>query len=141
MNIFYAHADVVVVGGGIAGLAAAHAAALSGAKVLLMEQDASLGGRAPVDGVEVDGQPAQDWIDTTAKALESMPNVRIRTRMMGAGVYDHGYIIGYERLTDHAPEISGPRHRLWAHSGKTDHHRHGCHRTPAVFCGAMTCRA
>jgi hypothetical protein len=42
-----------------------------------------------------------------------MPNVTIRTRTMGAGVYDHGYVLGYERLTDHAPEANGPRHRLW----------------------------
>ena len=32
---------------------------------------------------------------------------------MGAGVYDHGYALAYERLADHAPENEGPRHRLW----------------------------
>ena len=32
---------------------------------------------------------------------------------MGAGVYDHGYVLGYERIRDHAPEALGPRHRLW----------------------------
>jgi len=31
---------------------------------------------------------------------------------MGAGVYDHGYLLGYERISDHAVQ-SGPRHRLW----------------------------
>ncbi|MGB0439981.1 MAG: hypothetical protein ACPGFC_07760, partial [Paracoccaceae bacterium] len=61
----------------------------------------------------VDGQAAQDWINTTVAALEIMPNVTLRTRCMGAGVYDHGYVLGYERLTDHAPLAGGPRHRLW----------------------------
>jgi len=37
----------------------------------------------------------------------------MRRRMMGAGVYDHGYLLGYERLRDHAPALAGPRHRLW----------------------------
>ena len=32
---------------------------------------------------------------------------------MGAGIYDHGYVLAYERLTDHAPDTPGPRHRLW----------------------------
>ncbi len=32
---------------------------------------------------------------------------------MGAGVYDHGYILGYERLNDHLAADEGPRHRLW----------------------------
>jgi sarcosine oxidase subunit alpha len=110
---FYAFVDVLVVGGGIAGLQAAKAAGEAGAKVLLIEQTAHWGGRAPVDGVEIDGLPAEDWIDSTLQAFEKMDNVAVRSRMMGAGVYDHGYALAYERLTDHAPSQDAPRHRLW----------------------------
>ncbi|NND41751.1 MAG: FAD-dependent oxidoreductase, partial [Silicimonas sp.] len=110
---FHATVDVLVIGGGIAGLTAAKAAADAGAEVLLVEQTAHWGGRAPVDGVEVDGQPAGDWVADTKRALEAMPNVRLRSRAMGAGVYDHGYALVYERLADHAPDHSIPRHRLW----------------------------
>ena len=45
--------------------------------------------------------------------LETMENVTLRLRTMGAGVYDHGYVLGYEQLRDHAPQDAGPRHRLW----------------------------
>ena len=110
---FYFYADVVVIGGGIAGLQAALEAGKSGARVMVMEQTAEWGGRAVVDGVEIAGQPAADWVKTTVQALEKMENVTLRTRCMGAGVYDHGYILGYERLTDHDPELQGPRHRPW----------------------------
>ncbi|TDT77467.1 sarcosine oxidase subunit alpha [Litoreibacter halocynthiae] len=111
---FYAFVDVLIVGGGIAGLQAAKAAGDAGAKVLLVEQTAHWGGRAPVDGVEIGGQPAQEWINDTIQALEKMDNVSLRTRTMGAGVYDHGYVTAYERLTDHAPTDEDlPRHRLW----------------------------
>ena len=110
---FYAFCDVLVVGGGVAGLEAARAAALSGARVMLMEQTAHWGGRTPVDGGEIDGKPAQDWVDATLAELGAMENVTLRTRTMASGVYDHGYVLGYEQLTDHAPEKSGPRHRLW----------------------------
>jgi len=110
---FYFFADVVVVGGGVAGLQAAKAAASSGKKVLLMEQTAHWGGRAAVDDGTVDGQPVADWIDATVAELEAMENVTLRSRMMASGVYDHGYVLGYERLRDHAPDEKGPRHRLW----------------------------
>ncbi|MDA7424769.1 sarcosine oxidase subunit alpha family protein [Thalassococcus lentus] len=110
---FYAFVDVLVIGGGVAGLQAAKAAGDAGAKVLLIEQNAHWGGRAPVDGGSIDGQAPEAWIDETLAALQAMPNVTVRSRTMGAGVYDHGYVLGYERLTDHAPQMDGPRHRLW----------------------------
>ncbi|NOX72844.1 MAG: sarcosine oxidase subunit alpha family protein [Alphaproteobacteria bacterium] len=110
---FYAHVDVLIVGGGIAGLEAAKQAGASGARVLLIEQTAHWGGRAVVDGVEINGKNAEDWVMETLADIDAMPNITRRNRMMGAGVYDHGYALGYEQLTDHAPELSGPRHRLW----------------------------
>ncbi|MEO0915827.1 MAG: sarcosine oxidase subunit alpha family protein [Pseudomonadota bacterium] len=110
---FHAHVDVLIVGGGIAGLAAARAAGEAGAEVLLVEQTAHWGGRAPVDGAEIDGMAADDWVAETVRALEAMPHVRLRTRTIGSGVFDHGYTLLDERLTDHAPDPSRPRHRLW----------------------------
>ncbi|MET4101243.1 sarcosine oxidase subunit alpha [Roseovarius sp. MBR-78] len=114
---FYYFCDVLVVGGGVAGLQAAAAAAEAGSKVMLIEQTAHWGGRAPVDyhgdGGEVDGQPVADWIAATIAKLQDMPNVTLRNRCMGAGVYDHGYALGYERVADHAPGTNAPRHRLW----------------------------
>lgn len=109
----YEHVDVLVVGGGVAGLAAAKAAGLSGASVMVWEQTAHWGGRAPVDGYEIDDLPAQDWVKATLEMLEAMDNVTLRRRTTGAGVYDHGYAIGYERVSDHTPADGRPRHRLW----------------------------
>ncbi|MEM6906359.1 MAG: FAD-dependent oxidoreductase, partial [Pseudomonadota bacterium] len=110
---FHLHTDLVVVGGGMAGIAAAKAAASSGAEVLLLEQTAQWGGRALVDGVEIDGLSGPDWVAREIAALEAMPNVHLRRRTMGAGVYDHGYMLAYERVGDHAPGTEAPRHRLW----------------------------
>ena len=110
---FYFFADVLVIGGGVAGLQAAKAAAASGAKVLVLEQNNHWGGRAPVDGGTIDGEAPEAWIEKTLEELRGMDNVTLRDRCMGSGVYDHGYALGYERLTDHAPGQGGPRHRLW----------------------------
>ncbi len=110
---FHAHVEILIVGGGIAGLQAALAGGASGARVLLVEQTAHWGGRAPVDGAEIDGQPVEDWIKKTVQALKKMENVHLRLRCMGAGVYDHGYALAYERVADHTPNDGRPRHRLW----------------------------
>jgi sarcosine oxidase subunit alpha len=110
---YHAHVDALIVGGGIAGLQAALVAGRAGAEVLLIEQSAHWGGRAPVDGVQIDGQPAETWIAEAVAKLRAMDNVQMRNRCMGAGVYDHGYVLALERLGDHLPAPEGPRQRLW----------------------------
>ncbi len=110
---YYTHVDVLVVGGGVAGLVAAKAAAATGVEVMVLEQSAHFGGRAPVDGGEIDGMPADEWVNVALQELEKAENVTLRTRCMGAGVYDHGYALGYERVADHTLEDGRPRHRLW----------------------------
>ncbi|MFY9206800.1 MAG: sarcosine oxidase subunit alpha family protein [Yoonia sp.] len=132
---FNASFDVMVVGGGIAGLAAAHSAGQSGARVMLVEQTADWGGRAVVDMPSIDGKTAQDWVADTVQALENMPNVTIRLRTQGSGVYDHGYVLAYERLTDHAPENDGPRHRLWRIRAKQIVTATGAIERPLSFAG------
>lgn len=132
---FYAYVDVAIVGGGVAGLQAAKAAAESGANVLVMEQTAHWGGRAPVDGGDVDGTPVADHIQTLLEELDNFDNVTMRTRMMGAGVYDHGYLLGYEQLTDHAPNQPGPRHRLWRIRAKQIVTATGAIERPLSFAG------
>ena len=110
---FHLHTDVLVVGGGIAGLLAAKAAASAGARVLLVEQTPLWGGRALVDCGEIGGQAPGDWVSEMVAALQAMPNVTLRRRCMAAGLYDHGYAMLYERVSDHAPRAGAPRHRLW----------------------------
>ncbi len=109
----YAFADLVIVGGGIAGLAAALAAGKQGKRVWLIEQTPNWGGRAVVDGVQIEGQDADAWVKETLQALEGMENVTLRSRTMASGLYDHGYLLMYERIADHTPGDGRPRHRLW----------------------------
>ncbi len=109
----YGFCDVLVAGGGVAGLQAALVAARAGLRVWLVEQTAHWGGRAPVDGDVIDGKPAAAWIDATVAALAAMDNVTMRLRTMAAGAHDHGYILLDEKIADHTPGDGRPRHRLW----------------------------
>ncbi len=60
----YAHCDVLVIGGGPAGLAAALAASGNGARVILCDEQEEIGGSllAEIDAL-IDGQPASAWWD------------------------------------------------------------------------------
>ncbi len=132
---YYCHIDVLIVGGGIAGLQAALSAGSSGAKVLIVEQSAHWGGRAPVDEVMLDGDPADMWVTKSLKSLAKMPNVHLVNRCMGAGVYDHGYALAYERLTDHQANKEGSRHRLWRIRAKQIVTATGAIERPISFAG------
>lgn len=109
----YSFCDVLVIGGGIAGLQAALVAGASGARVIVLEQTAHWGGRAPVDGDVIEGGSADSWVKSAVEALGKMENVTLRVRTMGAGVYDHGYVLAEEKIADHTPGDGRPKHRLW----------------------------
>ena len=109
----YAFCDTFVAGGGIAGLTAARDAAASGQRVILVEQTPHWGGRSVVDGITVEGIPADVWVAEALAQLHALPNVTILNRTMAAGVHDHGYVLAYQRVADHQPGADAPRHRLW----------------------------
>ena len=110
-----AHTDVLVVGGGIAGLSAALHAAQAGKAVMLVTGGAHWGGRLAGTSDTIEGKPARVWIEDTLRALAAMPNVTLKARTLATGHYDHGMVALCERLTDHLPpeQRSGPRQRLW----------------------------
>jgi sarcosine oxidase subunit alpha len=77
----YAHCDVLVLGGGAAGLSAALAAAETGARVIVADEQAETGGALRFEaGATIDGSAGWDWAQATAAKLAAMDNVRMLTR-------------------------------------------------------------
>ncbi len=113
----YAHVDVLVIGSGAAGLAAAEAAAAvrGNARVMLVEADAEFGGGLLSADEPVEGASPLAWRDAAVGRLRRMSNVLLLNRAMAFGFYDHGLITLSERLTDHLPpgQRTGPRQRMW----------------------------
>ncbi|MEV5324931.1 2Fe-2S iron-sulfur cluster-binding protein [Nonomuraea sp. NPDC052634] len=87
----YLHCDVLVVGGGPAGLAAAVAAGRAGARVILVDDQPRLGGDLLNSRLRIDGAPALDWVDGL-----DLPG-RVLTRTTAIGYYDHNYVVAVER--------------------------------------------
>ena len=132
---FYAHVDLLIIGGGIAGLAAASSAVKSGLKVLIVEQNEYWGGRAIVDDINIENGSGSDWISQQVRSLSNEKNVNLRLNMMAAGVYDHGYVLLHETLTDGSNKKTELRQRLWRVRAKQTIVATGAIERPLAFAG------
>ena len=111
----FRHCDLLVIGGGPAGLMAALTAGRAGAEVILVDEDFRPGGRLTMERESVGGQSGADWADNAAAELAAMANVRLMTRSTAIGVFDHGIHGVLERVADHLPAAADgtPRQILW----------------------------
>ncbi|WOT39166.1 sarcosine oxidase subunit alpha family protein [Streptomyces coeruleorubidus] len=106
----HAHCDLLIVGAGPAGLAAAAAAARSGARVIVADDQPELGGSL-LGTAELPG-----WAGETVARLDAAPDVRVLRRTTVFGYYDDNHLLAVERRTNHlgaeAPE-NVSRERVW----------------------------
>jgi sarcosine oxidase, subunit alpha len=112
----HVHCDVLVIGAGVAGLAAAEAAAASGAKVIIADENPRFGGLADISGGTIEGGSQLDWVAAKATILADAENVHVLTRTTVVGHWHHNHVMLFERLADHDPALLAagvPRHRLW----------------------------
>jgi len=108
-----AHCDVLVVGAGPAGLSSALEAAKNGSSVILVDQDALLGGQLLSE--KDDENNDDEWLASIVSEVESHAEITVMTRTTAFGYYDHNTISLVERVTDHLAVSAQyiPRQRMW----------------------------
>lgn len=134
----FAHCDVLVVGAGPAGLAAALAAAAGGARVILCDEQAEFGGSLlAADQARIDGVPAGDWVDAARAELLRNDRVILLPRTTAFGYFPHNLVGLAERVTDHlaSPDPLLPRERLWQVRAHQVVLATGALERPTVFTG------
>jgi methylglutamate dehydrogenase subunit C len=133
----HAFCDVLVIGGGPAGLSAARAAGRSNARVILIEEDRLLGGRLLAEHHEIDGISAIAWARSVQAELADMKNVRVLIRTHAFGAYDGGIFGALERVSDHlpVPPPGWPRQRVWKIVAKRTILATGAIERPLIFGG------
>jgi len=112
----FAHCDVLVAGGGPAGLLAAREAARQGKAVILADENAEFGGSLlECADIVIDGKPGFDWAQDTVRELAAMKDVTLLPRATAFGYYSHNMVALAERVTEHLakPDADAPRERLW----------------------------
>lgn len=138
----YVHADVLVVGGGPAGLAAARQAVRAGARVILIDDQPELGGSLlsgstdPALAESIEGQPALDWVANVEAELISAAECTVLNRTTAFGSYDSNYVIAAQNRTDHllTPAVPGvSRQRIWHIRAAQVILAPGAHERPLVF--------
>ena len=127
-----AHCDVLVAGGGPAGLMAAMAAAEAGARVILADEQNELGGTL----LTTADASAMEWLQQTVAALAAHDRVTLLPRSTVFGYYDHNFLSIAERCTDHlsTPKRRGVRQRLWRVRAKQVVLAQGAFERPLAFC-------
>ena len=111
----HAHCDVLVVGGGVAGLSAALAAGRAGARVIIADEQSEFGGLSLASKARIDGAEASQWIENAVAELQQMPEVTLLPRSTVLGYHDYNFLTINQRLSDHLPLAERPasREKLW----------------------------
>lgn len=138
----YVHTDVLVIGAGSAGLAAARDAARTDARVILIDDQPELGGSLLSEpNAVVEGLPAAEWVAGVEAELRAAAEVTVLTRTNAFGSYDANYVVALQDRTDHLgaaaaadPALAGvSRQRLWHIRAKQVIVATGAHERPLVF--------
>ncbi|HHQ5723350.1 TPA: sarcosine oxidase subunit alpha family protein [Klebsiella variicola subsp. variicola] len=136
------HCEVLVIGGGPAGLAAALAAGQSGVRVILADEQEEPGGSLLDSRETLDGKNSALWVEQALQTLASLPNVLVLPRTTANGYHDHNFVTLVERRTEHLAATS-PREQ-GAPLARTRMHRvragrvilaTGAHERPLVYAG------
>ncbi|MGU9951920.1 MAG: sarcosine oxidase subunit alpha family protein [Gammaproteobacteria bacterium WSBS_2016_MAG_OTU1] len=111
----HAHCDILVVGGGPSGLAAALAAAASGARVIVADLNPTFGGDLLNNSGDekIDNMPAADWLAQTMRTLSTMDNVQLLPATTVQGYHDYNALIAVEEIAKESFGSATRRQRLW----------------------------
>jgi sarcosine oxidase subunit alpha len=130
------HCDVMIVGAGPAGLAAALTAARGGARVIIADEQNEFGGSLLNSTEQLDGKPAAEWVRAVVEELSTFDDVLLLPRSTVNGYHDHNFLTIHERRTDHLADIAPVntvRQRIHRVRAKWVVLATGAHERPLVY--------
>ena len=131
-----AHCDVLVAGGGPAGLMAALTAAKSGARVILADEQNEFGGSLLASTASIDGAPAVDWVTSAVAELQGLEDCFLLPSSTVFGYHDHNFLTIAQRCAGPtgSSDGEGVRERLWRVRARQVVLAQGSLERPLAFC-------
>ncbi|MDI3329288.1 MAG: sarcosine oxidase subunit alpha family protein [Micrococcus sp.] len=133
----YVHTDVLVIGAGPAGLAAAREAARTGARTMLLDDQPAVGGSLLSGRDEtIDGVDAREWAGAALAEAQAAEDFTYLPRTTAFGSYDANFVVAVQHRTDHLPARERPgvsRQRIWHIRALQVVLATGAHERPLVF--------
>jgi methylglutamate dehydrogenase subunit C len=124
-DIQYHHTDVLIIGAGAAGVAAAHHCLGSGQRVLVLEQDFVCGGEL---NAQADAAQLALFKQSLSRVTDD-PLVTLKTRTTAMGLYDEQCVVALEKKPTH----TGVEERLLIIRSKCIVFATGCFERPVPF--------
>ncbi|WP_426420449.1 sarcosine oxidase subunit alpha family protein [Bradyrhizobium genosp. A] len=133
----WVHCDLLIVGGGATGLAAALTAGRADARVILVDENAMIGGGLLSETATIGGVSAVEFAGRAVAELGGLPNVQLLSRTTAFGWYDGNVFGAVERVQKHVcdPRAEVPVERLWRIVAKQALLTTGAEERPLVFGG------
>ncbi|MXZ27650.1 MAG: sarcosine oxidase subunit alpha family protein [Gammaproteobacteria bacterium] len=130
------HCDVLVAGGGAAGLMAAMTAAKSGARVILADEQNEFGGSLLASAASIDGVPAADWVAAAVAELQGLEDCFLLPSSTVFGYHDHNFLTIAQRCAGPpgSSDGEGVRERLWRVRARQVVLAQGSLERPLAFC-------
>ena len=135
----YIHCDVLIVGGGIAGIIAANISADNGNNTLLIDDKKILGGNTIFQNNEnfkINDKNSSAWLNDIVKDLNNKKNLTILNRTSLAAYHSYNFLLARENISDHKSinERSNKlRQRLWKIRAKKVILATGAIERPLIF--------
>ncbi|MFO1089252.1 MAG: sarcosine oxidase subunit alpha family protein [Hyphomicrobiales bacterium] len=133
----YLNCDVLVIGSGPSGLMAALAAARSGARVVVCDEHAMLGGSLLTEREEIDNGDGVAFATEVLAELSTYPDVTLMPRTTVFGWYDGNVFGALERVNKHVAVVPEhePVERYWRIVARQAILAAGAEERPLVFGG------
>ncbi|MGO0604422.1 2Fe-2S iron-sulfur cluster-binding protein [Brevibacterium linens] len=135
----HVHTDVLIVGAGPAGLAAAREAGKSGARTLLLDDQSLPGGSllaaGPATAETIDDVDALEWVESTVAGFAEHEELTYVPNTTVFGSYDSNYFVALEDRTDAVAAAGGHgvRQKVWHIRAGQVVLATGSHDRPIVF--------
>ena len=94
-HIYY-HTDVLIIGGGLAGITAAKALRDRGLSIMLCEKDCVMGGRYLEDCKSGNQEPYKKLHKSSMEILKKSKDISVKLNTTVTGIFDHGFVLAYE---------------------------------------------